>query len=33
MHFVRVFDEGSVLSGMECVQRDEFVGRPDRLFE
>ena len=38
MRFVRVFNEGTVLSGMKWVQLDEFVGRlrvlvPDRLFE
>ena len=38
MRFVRVFYEGIVLSGMEWVQLDEFVGRLralvlDRLFE
>ena len=38
MRFVRVFCEGTVLSGLEWVQLDEFVGWlralvPDRLFE
>ena len=37
MRFVRVFYEGTVLSGMEWVQLDEFVGRlralvSDRLY-
>ncbi|KAN0129956.1 phosphoglycerate mutase [Lactarius tabidus] len=38
VRFVRVFYDGTVLSGLEWVQLDEFVGRlralvPDRLFE
>jgi hypothetical protein len=38
VRFVRVFHNGTVLSGLEWVQLDEFVGRlralvPDRLFE
>jgi hypothetical protein len=38
VRFVRVFYEGTVLSGLEWVQLDEFVGSlralvPDRLFE
>ena len=38
MRFVRVFYEGVVLSEMEWVQLDEFVGRlrmlaPDRFFK
>ena len=38
VRFVRVFYEGAVLSGLEWVQLDEFVGRlralvPDRLFQ
>ena len=38
VRFVRVFHDGTVLSGLEWVQLDEFVGRlralvPDRLFE
>ena len=37
VRFARVFYEGTVLSRMEWVQLDEFVGRlralvPDRLF-
>ena len=36
--FVWVFHDGTVLSGLEWVQLDEFVGRlralvPDQLFE
>jgi hypothetical protein len=38
VRFVRVFYDGTVPSGLEWVQLDEFVGRlralvPDRLFE
>lgn len=38
VRFVRVSYEGAVLSGLEWVQLDEFVGRlralvPDRLFQ
>ena len=38
MRFVRVFHEGTVLSGLEWVRLDEFVGSlralvPDQLFE
>ena len=38
MRFVRVFHEGTVLSGLKWVRLDEFVGSlralvPDQLFE
>ena len=38
VRFVRIFHDGTVLSGLEWVQLDEFVGRlralvPDQLFE
>ena len=38
VRFVRVLHDGTLLSGLEWVQLDEFIGRlralvPDRLFE